>query len=234
MARRRPQMIPKERNYWARTRLDRRRMLGGVAATGLAAAAAGLAGCSSTSNSKTNGASSAASTAKPASSAAAAQPAIATAAAASRTTTPAALDPTSGKPGGTLVFQTHNYHNATALVSARNTVVTCLAGLVHSGLLAMDFGEPPSNGRDAVPEPDLAQALPEQPDPLTYAFKLRPGIKFQNGRDLTAQDVQYSFDRYAHLDKSAYANNWLWYDSVQTPDPLTVVVKSKNPFADAV
>ena len=55
--------------------------------------------------------------------------------------------------------------------------------------------------------PDLAEALPEQPDALTYIFKLRDGVRFHNtpralaafplaaNRALEASDVKYSFER---------------------------------------
>src|SRR5690349_7329072 len=42
----------------------------------------------------------------------------------------------------------------------------------------------------------LAQSWAESPDGLTYEFKLRPGLKFHNGDDVTAEDVKFSFERY--------------------------------------
>ena len=42
--------------------------------------------------------------------------------------------------------------------------------------------------------PDLAESW-EVPDPKTFIFKLRQGVKFHSGRGLTAEDVKYSFDR---------------------------------------
>src|SRR3954465_10702184 len=40
--------------------------------------------------------------------------------------------------------------------------------------------------------PRLAEAMPEVSDDATvYTFKLRQGVKFQNGRELTADDVVY-------------------------------------------
>src|SRR5258705_8549418 len=33
------------------------------------------------------------------------------------------------------------------------------------------------------------------PDPQTYVFKLRKGIKFHNGREMTSEDVRYSIER---------------------------------------
>ena len=53
-------------------------------------------------------------------------------------------------------------------------------------------------------EPDLAESW-EQPDPLTYKFILRKGVKWQNlppinGRELTSADVKYSLRRMGGLE----------------------------------
>jgi len=34
----------------------------------------------------------------------------------------------------------------------------------------------------------------EQPNPLTYVFHLRSGVRFQDGRALTARDVVWTFN----------------------------------------
>jgi ABC-type transport system substrate-binding protein len=43
--------------------------------------------------------------------------------------------------------------------------------------------------------PDLAESVDVSPDGLSYTFKLRHGAKFANGREVTADDVKYSYDR---------------------------------------
>src|SRR6185436_21122044 len=42
--------------------------------------------------------------------------------------------------------------------------------------------------------PELAESW-EQPDAVTYLFRLRKGVKFHDGTDLTAEAVKWNFDR---------------------------------------
>ncbi len=83
-------------------------------------------------------------------------------------------------------------------------------------------------------EPELAQKV-ENPDDLTYIFTLNPEAKWQNidptfGRQVTAEDVVFSYNRYQEL--SPQAVNMGMVDSVTAgADNLTVTFKLKHPFA---
>lgn len=79
--------------------------------------------------------------------------------------------------------------------------------------------------------PKLAASI-EHPDPLTYVATLRPGIRFHDGRPLTADDVVYTFGQF--LDPSFVSPRKGGYRelaSVTARDPLTVVFTLKQPFA---
>ena len=47
----------------------------------------------------------------------------------------------------------------------------------------------------SIPMPGLASKWTISPDGLVYTFYLRQGVKFHNGRELTAEDVVYSYNR---------------------------------------
>lgn len=51
------------------------------------------------------------------------------------------------------------------------------------------------NPETLKPEPNLAKSWQISPDGKVYQFELRQGIKFHNGREVTAADVKYSWER---------------------------------------
>lgn len=89
---------------------------------------------------------------------------------------------------------------------------------VYSTLMALD--------PDANPYPELAESFETSADGLEYKFKLRPGIKFHNGDELTAEDVKFSFDRLRAKDSGySYGAQVETIASVDVVDPLTVKFK---------
>ena len=90
-------------------------------------------------------------------------------------------------------------------------------------------------------EPRLADKW-ETPDAQTYTFHLHPGVKFANlppvnGRAFVSDDVKWTLEYLSRtgaassLKPAPSAAMFEGLDKVETPDPSTVVVKFKEPFA---
>jgi peptide/nickel transport system substrate-binding protein len=88
-------------------------------------------------------------------------------------------------------------------------------------------------------EPDLATGMPEQPDPLTFVFKIQQGVKFHdvdptNGREFTADDVKYSIERQM-TDKAGVFNHAYFFlgqvAKIEAVDKYTVKFTMNRPFA---
>ncbi len=82
---------------------------------------------------------------------------------------------------------------------------------------------------------NVAPGLAERwdiPDPLTYVFHLHHGVKFHDGRLLTARDVKWTFDSLLQGKiRSAKASVYQFVDHIDAPDDYTVVFHLKQPFA---
>jgi peptide/nickel transport system substrate-binding protein len=80
-------------------------------------------------------------------------------------------------------------------------------------------------------QPDLADSW-EVPEPKTYIFHLRHGVKFHDGRELTARDVVFTFQTI--LDRSVQTSKLGMFERIQSvdaPDAYTAVFKLKEVFA---
>ena len=83
--------------------------------------------------------------------------------------------------------------------------------------------------------PLLAEKWDFSPDLKTLTFTLKPNVKFQDDEPFSSKDVKYSFERYAsaestNKDKAFFAS----IDLIDTPDPMTVVLKFKQPSFEAL
>lgn len=113
--------------------------------------------------------------------------------------------------------------------------------MVYTGLVQLDD--------KAAVRPQLASSWDLAPDGLTWTFHLRPNLKFSDGTSLTSADVVYSIDRalqpaehsvvgptYLGLIKDAGQLvagkiKTIINDSLLTPDPDTVVIKTSKKAA---
>jgi peptide/nickel transport system substrate-binding protein len=80
-------------------------------------------------------------------------------------------------------------------------------------------------------KPMLAETW-EIPDPLTYVFHLRRGVRFSDGRALTARDVKWTFD--SLRDGSIItpkASTYRFVQRIDAPDEYTVIFRLSQPYA---
>jgi peptide/nickel transport system substrate-binding protein len=103
----------------------------------------------------------------------------------------------------------------------------------HSRLLKHKAGPAIPPGTFPI-EGDLAESW-TQPNETTYIFKLRKGVRWQNkppvnGRELTADDVVYSVERFKTVTGNANAYMLSSVDKVEAPDKYTVKFTLKEPY----
>jgi peptide/nickel transport system substrate-binding protein len=116
--------------------------------------------------------------------------------------------------------------------------------------LVMFAPKPGGDGLKLVP--DLAQTLGVPSDGgKTWTYKLKPGLKYEDGSPITSKDVKYdverSLDKDTFVNGPTYFNDWLdlqgytspYKDSssdklglkaIETPDDTTIVFHLKQPF----
>lgn len=77
-------------------------------------------------------------------------------------------------------------------------------------------------------EPDIAESA-EFTAPTEYTVKLKPGLKFANGHDLTASDVKFTFDRQVAIKDDNGPSSLLYnLDTTEAVDDTTVVFHLKS------
>lgn len=98
-----------------------------------------------------------------------------------------------------------------------------LDSLIFSSLVELDA--------QRIPRGELAEKW-ETPDPVTYIFHLRSGVKFHDGRPLSSADVKYTFD--SILDRTVTSpkrGSFALIRSIDAPDATTVIFHLREPYA---
>jgi peptide/nickel transport system substrate-binding protein len=101
-----------------------------------------------------------------------------------------------------------------------------MADLIHVGLTRAD--------RAARRVPDLAASW-EAPDPTTLVFHLRGDFRFADGSAVTAADVRATYE--AVLDPALASPKRTALSAlaaIESPDPATVVMRLRQPFAPLI
>src|SRR5215471_13769087 len=68
-------------------------------------------------------------------------------------------------------------------------------------------------------------------NPTTWEFKLRRGVRFHDGAELTAADVVFSTERTRSVPNGQFGAFTQRIVATQTPDPYTVRLKTAAPYA---
>ncbi|MCC3767150.1 ABC transporter substrate-binding protein [Streptomyces sp. UNOC14_S4] len=113
----------------------------------------------------------------------------------------------------------------------------------------------PAAGKEGLEVvPDLAESLGKpSPDAKTWTYKLRPGVKFEDGTPISSKDIKYAIER-SNFAPEALSNGPTYFKahleggdkyqgpykdkspegikSIETPDDQTIVFHLKDPFAD--
>ena len=124
---------------------------------------------------------------------------------------------------GTLKFLIESSPNNLDLRQATDAQSERVGGLIYDALAKKDA--------HFVLQPWLATSW-ERPDPLTWVFHVREGVRFQDGKPLGAEDVAWSIQ--SMIDGTlvtAKSGALASIASVEASAPLTVTVRTKKPDA---
>jgi len=83
-------------------------------------------------------------------------------------------------------------------------------------------------------KPDVAESWVQAPDGLSITFKLRQGVKFHDGTELTSEDVKATFDRIRTPPEGIVSVRKAQFEditNIETPDKYTVIFKLSKPSA---
>ena len=100
---------------------------------------------------------------------------------------------------------------------------TQILQMTHASLIRMDAA--------GNPVPDLAERW-EQTGPASFLFRLRGGIRFHDGRELTSADVRSTFEWILDpKNRSPHRHAYSAISRIETPDERTVLFRLTEPFA---
>ncbi|MFI4980653.1 MAG: ABC transporter substrate-binding protein [Nevskiales bacterium] len=125
------------------------------------------------------------------------------------------------KKGGTLIYANVSGAGTMDPHVAANVVEVEMIHQTYEALVEM--------GETYNATPMLASKVDISPDAQRFTFTLRHGVKFQNGKEMTAADVLATMQRYKRV--SPNAAQFSDVASMDTPDPYTFIITLNHPYA---
>lgn len=102
-----------------------------------------------------------------------------------------------------------------------------VAGLLYNGLVKRD--------RDLRLVGDLAERWTLSPDCRELTFQLRRNVRWHDGHPFTAEDVLFTYRTMVHpRTPTAYREDFLAVETIEAPDPYTVRIRYRRPYAKAL
>ena len=91
-----------------------------------------------------------------------------------------------------------------------------------------------TTSKQGAPEPYLATKWSISSDKLSWTFTLKSGLKWSDGKPLTAADAAWTLNLIMHNSAAGAANGALVADlgTVTAPNPTTLVITTKSPAAN--
>jgi peptide/nickel transport system substrate-binding protein len=130
------------------------------------------------------------------------------------------------KYGGTLRYAVHSAPAHFDIHQSGTVANMGAQGPMYDNLIRRD----PRDGQTIIP--DLASKWDIAPDGKTYTFSLRKGVKFHDGADFTAEDVQATFSRIIWPPKGISIPRQPLFSAVsdiQVLDPHTIAFQLSEP-----
>lgn len=108
--------------------------------------------------------------------------------------------------------------------SINSNIVGSIGIHIYESLFAMN--------KNYEPTPVLAESYEVSDDGMVYTIKLRKGVKFHNGKEMTADDVVASMNRW--IEVSTKANTLIGGSTFEKVDTYTVKLKVNQASADII
>jgi len=124
--------------------------------------------------------------------------------------------------GGTLIWGERTKPTIINPILTSYSASASLLDLIFSHLVRL-------NAKGEI-EPDLAESWNISPDGLVYTFYLRKGVKFHDGKECTAFDVKFTYDKIVEPRiKSPFRSSFEIVEEFKTLDKHTFQVVLKRP-----
>jgi len=123
--------------------------------------------------------------------------------------------------GGTLTYTFHPEPTAVSTIATTAVPISLVATKIYESLLTYE-------GPALTPRPGLAESWTVSADHRTYTFKLR-AARWHDGQPFTSADVKFSIEKVVVPLHSRGKTYFGEVESVEAPDPRTVVFRLKVP-----